>query len=264
MTYFWFYPGVASAFWISAAVTLTTLAVIVYLYIKSRAELRRNSDITSWPAPRLGVVLVVAILLLAAFFVSMLISLPIMEAIYSPPSWSDIGGLLSSGSLALTMSSLLVGFITIYALAFMFADHSEPAEGSGNAELGPGQVGFSAYVFSIINFLHYVFYSSVLISLWFLKIDGTAGLGVALVSWGVFFVVDDWAIVSAYSDMTNYRLRALHLLQLQSVHVLIAVMLCWIVLTNPNLFSTIALLGCITSLGLIFYGLVHDARWRLI
>jgi len=80
----------------------------------------------------------------------------------------------------------------------------------------------------------------------------------------VFFVVDDWAIVSAYSDMTNYRLRAMPLVQLQSVHLLIAVVLTWIVLTNLNLFSVISLLGWLASLGLIFYGLVHDARWKIV
>lgn len=49
----------------------------------------------------------------------------------------------------------------------------------------------------------FVFYLAVLAALWLCAIEGTHNLVISLASWCLFFIADDWAIISDYTDHFN-------------------------------------------------------------
>lgn len=87
---------------------------------------------------------------------------------------------INSGVLALRISSIMI-FINIVLLA------------------GKKYEFILAERISAIYF-QYVFYGLTLVMLWILTIMSKVSLSTVLLSWAIFFIIDDWAIITSYSN----------------------------------------------------------------
>ena len=64
--------------------------------------------------------------------------------------------------------------------------------------------------FSLLLFSQYGYYLTILFSLWMFVIQGIDSILVLLLNWAIFFIIDDWILITDYSQIIKGRMLKKH------------------------------------------------------
>ena len=105
----------------------------------------------------------------------------------------------------------------------------------------------------------FLFYLSVIAALWLNAIDGAHSLALALASWALFFIIDDWVIISEYTDELQVPPIPTHLYKVIGFDIAL------ILLVPVAMFSaSVQLIFFILTFAMLFFATVFFMyTWRL-
>lgn len=164
-------------------------------------------------------------------------------------SFALVGDELRTGTFGLRISSLLVGSVALVA-TWHLADDDDPP----GADVDLDGVDVEPYL-ETEDIEHLIaaqngVYLGVIAALWFLWERGDTGVLGALLNWALFFVVDDWIIISGYERALEGRTLTSHRVRIGVFNAGLAIGLAWLFWTTfPWLPALLGTLGLVFLLG---------------
>jgi hypothetical protein len=91
------------------------------------------------------------------------------------------------------------------------------------------------YKINTIDYFQFGFYLQILIALWVFVINEKTSIEIQILSWGLFFIIDDWNIISSYLHQLKGRILFFQQIKVWSFNLLLAILFILIIEKNYNI-----------------------------
>jgi len=135
---------------------------------------------------------------------------------------------ITTGILPLRLSSLAIGSGFVLALlkgifivlrTLLTRDKTEDFKG----------------FYTLLGPVQYFFYAIPIILLWVFTLNSHQSQAIALLSWAIAFIIDDWAIINSYTSKYGVRPLRLHVIRLVSFNIGITILSIYCVYKHYNI-----------------------------
>lgn len=156
--------------------------------------------------------------IIITYFSSLAFIYPILNLVYNyeiiSGNWLDQE--LANGLIGLRISSVIIGITSlIYTIETvtsesLFSSKRILTKQGKFQELSNLSIHISGEDLNYIIIGQYGFYLLIIIMLWISSILDCSNTLLLIINWALFFIIDDWAIISRYAIETNGRIFSTH------------------------------------------------------
>jgi len=231
-----YYLGLSTTVIIGFLLIIFSLVLIFILNKKTTAILTEFTRDANWWFS-ITFLLTFAIGLVLTFIIMLY---PLVNLVSQPLKFTNVDFFkteLEKGILPLRISSLLIGF-RLVIIVFRLLISQDIAE------------KFEMLTYKLFQ---YFFYIVPLASLWFFTINGDSSIPIVLLSWSIFFILDDWNIIDDYTREFKSKPLGSHALRIFGFNIIIFVLCAVCLFTKLNLILAVFLLLIFLFLGFALF-----------